>query len=309
MKKQILIVEDNIDHIKTITKYLNQYDLLVTTYFNKAQEIAVKEIPDLIITDWDLQSKMGSGIELIENLKSNERTKSIPIILATAFTSADLIEQAYNAGCVDYLRKPYSEQELEFRVKTILSYYSSKNKINVLLLGANPNGSEPLAIIREFNKITDDLVHYGLNKEKFELNIRLNLTKEALLQLMLEQLPNFLHFSGHGEEGSIFLHDEKDEPVQIQNFDEIINLICENKNALECIIINSCKSKSIAANIKNIPTICIEGEISDTRSLEFSSGFYKAIASGLNISMAYRFGLVSANTSNNEIILKNYNYE
>lgn len=312
MLKKILIVEDDIDHIKRLSNYLRQYDLLLTRFYNEALDIAEAEKPDLIITDWELQSEAGDGISLIRTIKNQESTRHIPIIMATAFTSSDKLEQAFEAGAIDYLRKPFSEKELNSRVKSTLLVSSvpskqaaAAKKVKVLLLGANPRGMESLDIYREFKQIKENLERIGKNRENFEVKIEPYVTKDVLLQILLDERPNILHFSGHGEDGVIFLHDENNFPLPLENFHQIINIFSE-KYPFDCIVLNSCHSISVVENIKKVPVIGINGAIVDSLSIDFSTGFYKTLASGQDLFFAYLVGLAAANTNEQEIILKNY---
>ncbi len=312
MKKKILVIEDNLDHIKSIAQHLRQYDLMLTRYYSEALKIAIGEKPDLIITDWELQSEAGDGIDIIQQLKQHKETAHIPIIMATAFTSSDKLEQAFEAGAVDYIRKPFSEKELLARVRSVLLLYSVpsqqqslRNKLKVLLLGANPRGTALLDVDVEFSTIKNNLTKLGRERANFEVSIELSVTKSWLLQAFLDERPNIVHFSGHGKEGALLLHDDRQYPEPLENFHSLINIFGE-KHPIDCVVLNSCHSASIIERIEKIPVIGINGAIRDNLAVMFSEGFYKAISSGEDLYFAYRFGLIAANANENEIVLKNY---
>jgi len=131
--KKILIVEDEPGHLKTIIDYLisvdQHYEIMSASNGRIACSIAESEIPDLIIMDWDLP--IMNGIEATIKLKSDETTRAIPVIMCTGtmLTSEDL-QTAFNAGAIDYIRKPVDKIELTSRVRSMLmlaEYFKHKN--------------------------------------------------------------------------------------------------------------------------------------------------------------------------------------
>lgn len=131
--KKILIVEDESGNLKTIIEYLtteNQlYEIISAGNGRLACQIAEAEIPDLIIMDWELP--VMNGIEATRELKKNPITSTIPVIMCTGvmMTSLDL-QTAFNAGAIDFIRKPIDRIELTARVRSMLmlaEYFTHKN--------------------------------------------------------------------------------------------------------------------------------------------------------------------------------------
>ena len=120
---RILLVDDLFENLETIVNIFDEhhpeYTIYQTGKSKYAFEIARKEIPDLIITDWDMPGL--NGIDLIKLLKKGNRTRDIPIIIATGIklTSEDL-KMALEAGAVDYVRKPIDPVELLARTNSAL---------------------------------------------------------------------------------------------------------------------------------------------------------------------------------------------
>ncbi len=136
-KKNILIVDDNPEIIQIITNILSSnpnYNLYQTTEVDFAVSIANQRDLDLVISDWDMPIK--SGLDLITNFKSIEKTKDIPIIIVTGkLINSEDLEIAFETGAIDYMRKPLDELELNARVSSILkineyqkNIIESKNK-------------------------------------------------------------------------------------------------------------------------------------------------------------------------------------
>jgi two-component system phosphate regulon response regulator PhoB len=79
----------------------------------------MKEVlPDLVVLDWMLPGK--SGVQFAKELRANERTKDIPIILLTARSEEMDKIAGLEAGADDYLTKPFSPKELVARIRAVL---------------------------------------------------------------------------------------------------------------------------------------------------------------------------------------------
>ncbi|MCF8362777.1 MAG: response regulator [Prolixibacteraceae bacterium] len=119
--KKILVVDDDITVVDLLTDYLNEEEYEVLGAFNGEQaiEIAVKEVPDLVIMDWEMP--LLDGIETTQKLKVNDTTKNIPVIIITGrMTSSHNLKTALEAGAIDFVRKPIEQTEIIARSRSIL---------------------------------------------------------------------------------------------------------------------------------------------------------------------------------------------
>jgi adenylate cyclase len=91
--------------------------------------IAMKEIPDLILLDWEMPEI--SGLEALHTLQSNLRTRGIPVIMVSGFTKPDHVRVAMEAGAIDYLKKPIEADELLARVSTALKLSDTLKELKV----------------------------------------------------------------------------------------------------------------------------------------------------------------------------------
>ncbi|MCX2452048.1 response regulator [Pedobacter sp. PLR] len=118
-KFTILIVEDN-EKLRALIKSIleKEYKILESVDGATGLEMAKNEIPDLIISDIMMPNK--NGLELCKDIKTDERTSHIPVVLLTAKSSqADQISGLAMRADL-YLTKPFSKNVLQLNVRNIL---------------------------------------------------------------------------------------------------------------------------------------------------------------------------------------------
>lgn len=120
MASSILIVEDEPSIAELISVNLSHAGFLPIRAFQteQAMQLMKEVLPDLVILDWMLPGK--SGIQFAKELRANERTKDIPIILLTARSEEMDKIAGLEAGADDYVTKPFSPKELVARVRAVL---------------------------------------------------------------------------------------------------------------------------------------------------------------------------------------------
>ncbi|MBD2448952.1 response regulator [Nostoc sp. FACHB-152] len=116
---RILLVDDNADMREYVKRLLSQ-DYVVETATDgiAALEAIADYIPDLVLTDVMMPRLDGFG--LLSTLRSNNRTREIPIILLSARAGEEAKVEGLEAGADDYLTKPFSARELLARVEATL---------------------------------------------------------------------------------------------------------------------------------------------------------------------------------------------
>ncbi len=120
MKKRLLLVEDNpatADIIQTELEFLG-YESMVADNGKKAVEMAVSQLPDLIIMDISLP-KM-DGLEATSLIRKNPKTKAMPILAATARALPGDKEKCLQGGCDGYIAKPFTHRELGAAIKKLI---------------------------------------------------------------------------------------------------------------------------------------------------------------------------------------------
>ena len=117
----ILCVDDTPDKLELAVAILRKAGYRVETAFDgrTALETAGQVIPDLILSD--VAMPVMDGIELCRAVRNDEKLRSVPIMLVTAFlTDAKSMAEGLGAGADDYLEAPYEPQRLVAKVARLI---------------------------------------------------------------------------------------------------------------------------------------------------------------------------------------------
>jgi two-component system phosphate regulon response regulator PhoB len=120
MQSTILVVEDEpaIAELLSVNLGFAGHKVLVAENAEIAQSIVEGQLPDLILLDWMLPGM--SGVRYARKLRTDERTKEIPIIMLTARTDEGDKVEGLETGADDYITKPFSPKELMARIKAVM---------------------------------------------------------------------------------------------------------------------------------------------------------------------------------------------
>nr|WP_303269565.1 response regulator transcription factor [uncultured Clostridium sp.] len=127
-KGKILVVDDE-EHILELIRYnldAAGYDVIEASDGDDAVKNAINEVPDLILLDLMLPGK--DGYDVCRELRSNGKTKSVPIIMLTAKSEEIDKILGLELGADDYITKPFSVRELMARVKAVLRRYTKSDE-------------------------------------------------------------------------------------------------------------------------------------------------------------------------------------
>ncbi|MDP2946027.1 MAG: response regulator transcription factor [bacterium] len=129
MKEKILIVEDEKDIVKMLDYNLKKEGFRTLSAYDgeDALDMANGECPDLVILDLMLPGM--DGLEVCRQLKKENKTASIPIIMLTAKSQESDKVVGLELGADDYITKPFSPRELIARIKAVLRRVKDKEKL------------------------------------------------------------------------------------------------------------------------------------------------------------------------------------
>lgn len=165
--------------------------------------------------------------------------------------------------------------------------------IKILFLAADPTDASRLRLGQEYREIQENL-RLAKSRDKFHLAQRFSIRPADISQAILDEEPQFVHFSGHGTNtGELCFEDEVGQ-IKTITPDALAALFQLVSNQVECVILNACYSiaqaNAIAAHIKYV--VGMNSAISDNAAISFAVGFYQALGAGKSIDEAYKFGCV-----------------
>jgi len=127
---QILIVDDNKQNLKVLSRILEKEGYEITLAMNASQMFSFldKEIPDLILLDVMMPGM--DGYTACNKLKLVDDWKDIPVMFLTALTETRNILEGFKSGAVDFITKPFEVLEVLVRVETQVELKKTKEKLS-----------------------------------------------------------------------------------------------------------------------------------------------------------------------------------
>jgi two-component system, cell cycle response regulator len=131
-KWSILVVDDNKTNITILVEILGEmYDISAALDGKTALKAAFEELPNLILLD--IMMPEMDGYEVCRRLKSDPRTRRIPVIFITAMTDIEDEAKGFKVGAVDYITKPVSPPLVLARVRTHLELYDLNRGLEAIV--------------------------------------------------------------------------------------------------------------------------------------------------------------------------------
>jgi two-component system, cell cycle response regulator len=118
MAEMILVVDDSSIDTTVIKKLLDDYTVMSAGSGDEMWHILKQEIPSIILLDVIMPGE--DGFEIAKKLSSIEKYSDIPIIFITSKDAGRDVEQGFDSGGVDYIKKPFNEIELRARIRSAL---------------------------------------------------------------------------------------------------------------------------------------------------------------------------------------------
>jgi hypothetical protein len=161
----------------------------------------------------------------------------------------------------------------------------------ILILAANPQGTSHLRLDREVRAIDEGLRRSPLG-DLFQIEQRWASRPRDVQRALLDVEPQIVHFCGHGEgQVGLVLEDETGR-VKLVSTEALSKLFELFADRVECVLLNACytevQADAIAQHINYV--IGMRQEIRDDLAIAFSVGFYKGLAEGQLIEIAFESG-------------------
>ncbi|MBI9062872.1 MAG: hybrid sensor histidine kinase/response regulator [Marinilabiliaceae bacterium] len=231
--RHIFIVDDNLNNLQIIARILKEagYKISLAENGKSALTQLEKYSPDLILLDVMMPEM--DGYEMCRLMKQDDRYKDIPVIFLTAKNQTEDLMEGFNAGGVDYIVKPFQQDELLIRVvnhlelalakKELIEFNQTRSKlysiiahdirspINSILFAlkainegyfdADSTGFDDIMLqleqtTKQTNSLLDNLLDWTkFQSSKLEMSPQLN-TFVPLLQECIQLLDSYAHQKG-----------------------------------------------------------------------------------------------------------------
>lgn len=115
--KRVLIVDDSSTNVVLLEAILHNhgYEIRTAMSVKEAYSMLDQQIPDLILLD--LLIPQISGYQFLEQIKDDDKTSRIPVIIVSAVTDAPNIRRTLEMGAVDFIEKPVDIKQLISKVE------------------------------------------------------------------------------------------------------------------------------------------------------------------------------------------------
>ncbi len=120
MQSKILVIDDHAENLNLLTNYLSGAGFVVFPVKDghTAFKFLEKQLPDLILLDVAMPGM--DGFEICHELKRNAMTRDIPVVFITALTELSHKVKGFELGGIDYITKPFQQEEVLARINTHL---------------------------------------------------------------------------------------------------------------------------------------------------------------------------------------------
>jgi DNA-binding response OmpR family regulator len=117
----LVLVADDEEDIRALVAFRLEragYEVIIAADGEEALTLATTRLPDLVVLD--MMMPKATGLEVTRSLRGQDETKDIPVILLTARAQEADVARGFEAGVDDYVKKPFSPQDLQLRVQALL---------------------------------------------------------------------------------------------------------------------------------------------------------------------------------------------
>ncbi|MFB2897637.1 CHAT domain-containing protein [Aerosakkonemataceae cyanobacterium BLCC-F50] len=164
----------------------------------------------------------------------------------------------------------------------------------ILILSANPKNTANLCLDEEVREIKNTL-QLSPNRNEFQIITESAVRVDDLTRFLSQYQPTIVHFSGHGSGTDGLVLEDNSGRIQLVSTQALAKLFDLFQEQVECVLLNACYSKEQATAIHQ-HIDCVVGmnqAIGDQAAINFSIGFYTALAAGRNYEDCFKMGCTS----------------
>ncbi len=124
----LVVIDDNPDVLKLMKLLLeDEFDLHLAASGEEGLALVRDKMPDVVLSDVMMPGMDGHAV--CRKIKADEATKHIPVILVTARSGAEMLNEGIEAGADDYLPKPFDSVELKARIRSLLRMRRAESEL------------------------------------------------------------------------------------------------------------------------------------------------------------------------------------
>lgn len=167
-KKVILLIEDNEDFRFYLKDNLRElYTIHEAADGREGWRKTLALHPDLIVSD--ISMPLTNGIDLCKKIKSDERTRQIPVILLTALAGERIELESLETGATDYITKPFNFEILLSKIRNVLAHNEVVKKTYQRQVQAAPAAIEPASADEAFLQHVLELIEKNMDNPEFSV--------------------------------------------------------------------------------------------------------------------------------------------
>lgn len=190
-KPKLLIAEDNEDLRKYIIFVLQGYFEIIEAENGKVALELLHEDQEIDIILSDIMMPEMDGIALLNEVRNNNFLKLKPFVFLTAKHNDEDIANAFRLGVDDYLRKPFSEQELIYRLNAVYANYKSRMEFKLDAISSQHEDSRVEEPTSEFISELQEIVLSNITSNEFSLEFlaeNLGISKSSLIRTVKKEI-------------------------------------------------------------------------------------------------------------------------
>ena len=164
-------------------------------------------------------------------------------------------------------------------------------KHTILFMAASPKDEVHLDLMKELATV-DNYLQRAKHRDDFDLKSKVAVQFDIFTQAILEEAPQIIHFSGHGDFDGLAL-EHADGATHFINKDAITQMFGLLSGSVKCVVLNACYSEEQAEAISKygIYVVGMSDSIDDDAAIAFSGGFYQSIGAGKDIADSFKWAL------------------
>ncbi len=187
-KPNVMIVDDTPANLGLLEDILCQHGFNVAAFPRGAMALqaAAKEPPDLILLNIIMPEM--DGFEVCQRLKADEVLKNIPVIFISALNDTDSKLKAFSKGGVDYVTKPFQEEEVLARVKTHLNMRRMQRELEKHNLNLEEKVRQRTKLLQARNEIHSMMID-DMDFAKVIRRVCIEIAKEFNIECLFIDVP------------------------------------------------------------------------------------------------------------------------